>query len=41
MRDQVEKFLTEKPERFRKRGIFKLREKWGNLVQQNGTYVTQ
>ena len=41
MKDQIEKFFTEKSERFWKNGIFKLPERWRKIVEQNGTYIIQ
>jgi len=38
IKDHVEKFFAEKPERFWKDGIFKLPERW-RKVEQNGTYI--
>ena len=39
MIDHVEKFFAEKPERFCKHGIFKFRERWRKVAQQNDTYI--
>ena len=38
-KDHIEKFLAEKPERFWKHEIFKLRERWRKVVEENGTYI--
>jgi len=40
VKNHLEKFFTEKPERFWKDGIFKLPERWRKLfVEQNSTYI--
>ena len=41
MKDHIEKFFIEKPVRSFKDGIFKLRERWRKVVEQNGIYVIQ
>jgi len=39
VKNHLEKFFTEKPERFWKDGIFKLPERWRKVVEQNSTYI--
>jgi len=39
VKNYLEKFFAEKPERFWKDGIFKLPERWRKVVEQNGTYI--
>ncbi|XP_018046256.1 PREDICTED: histone-lysine N-methyltransferase SETMAR-like [Atta colombica] len=39
VKNHLEKFFAEKPERFWKDGIFKLPERWRKVVEQNGTYI--
>ena len=41
MKDHIEKFFAEKPERFWKDGIFELRERWRKVVEQNAIYIIQ
>jgi len=39
VKNHLEKFFAEKPERFWKDEIFKLSEKWRKVAEQNGTYI--
>jgi len=39
VKNYLEKFFAEKPEKFWKDGIFKLPERWRKIVEQNGTYI--
>ena len=39
VKNHLEKFFAEKPERFWKDGIFKLPERWRKVIKQNGTYI--
>ncbi|KOX75124.1 Histone-lysine N-methyltransferase SETMAR [Melipona quadrifasciata] len=39
IKNHVEKFFVEKPERFWNDGIFKLLERWRKVIEQNGTYM--
>ncbi|XP_012060168.1 PREDICTED: histone-lysine N-methyltransferase SETMAR-like [Atta cephalotes] len=39
IKNHLEKFFAEKPERFWKDGIFKLPERWRKVVEQKGTYI--
>ncbi|OAD59371.1 Histone-lysine N-methyltransferase SETMAR, partial [Eufriesea mexicana] len=39
IKNHIEKFFAEKPERFWKDGIIKLPERWRKVVEQNGTYI--
>ena len=39
IKNHVEKFFVEKPERFWKDGIFKLHDIWRKVVEQNGNYI--
>ena len=39
IKNHLEKFFAEKPERFWKDGIFKLPERWRKIVEQNGIYI--
>ena len=41
IKNRIEKFSAGKPESFQYDGIFKLRERWRNVVEQNGTYKIQ
>jgi len=39
IKNHIEKFFAKKPENFWKDGIFKLRERWRKVVEQNGTII--
>ncbi|CAK9833044.1 Histone-lysine N-methyltransferase SETMAR [Anthophora retusa] len=39
IKNHLENFFAEKPERFWKDGIFKLHERWRKVVEQNGAYI--
>lgn len=39
IKNHLENFFAEKPEKFWKDGILKLHERWNKVVEQNGTYI--
>lgn len=39
IKNHTEKFFAEKSGRFWKDEIFKLRDRWGKVVEQNDTYI--
>lgn len=41
IKNNIEQFFAEKPGRFWKDEIFKLRERWGKVVEQNDIYIIQ
>lgn len=41
IKNHGEKFFAEKPERLFKDGLFKLHERWTNVVEQSGIYTIQ
>ena len=39
IKNDLDKFFAEKPQKFWEDGIFKLPKRWKKVVEQNGTYI--